>query len=81
MKTIGVIMLTVLLLGSLSACGRKDKETTPTTNTETTSTFPTIVDPTIMDPTLETNIPDPNVNSTMPEMTIETQTGTTAREQ
>ena len=70
MKKFGIFALTVILLISLVACGRR-KETKPTATTSNTrSTVPdvTILDPTIMDPTLDTNIPDPEVDSTMPDL-------------
>ena len=75
MKKIGIIVLTVILVGSLCACGRRDNEnpttesatTTPTTVPATTApatTAPTVI-PDI--PEVETNIPDPTVNNNSTE--------------
>ena len=67
MKKLSMIALALVLSLSLAACGRgKNSETSaPTNTTANKSTF----DPTIipdMDPTLETNIPDPSVDTSMP---------------
>ena len=59
MKKLGILALVFALLFSLSACRRKEQskptETTPVT------TAPSVIPE--MDPTLETNIPDPTVDS------------------
>ncbi len=70
MKKAVILLVALLLTGSLAACGRRDKTpTTAATTAPTRSTSPIPgLDPTIMDPTFETNIPDPNVNSTMPSI-------------
>ena len=69
MKKFGVLFLCMILILSLAACGRRDKnkETMPTVTTTIPTTMPETV-PIIpeTDPTLGTNIPDPNVDSSMP---------------
>lgn len=71
MKKFGVLFLCLILVLSFAACGRRNKnqETQPTVNTTVPTTMPETM-PMIpeMDPTLGTNIPDPNVDSTMPGM-------------
>lgn len=66
MKNFGIILTVIVLTLSLCACGRRDDtptETTPATAEPTAAaTIPTI------DPTMGTNIPDPSVDSTMPDM-------------
>lgn len=66
MKKIGIILTVIVLTLSLCACGRRDDtptETTPATAAPTAAaTIPTI------DPTMGTNIPDPSVDSSMPDM-------------
>lgn len=79
MKAFIITLLVILMAFSLGACGMRKNTDTTTKPTEDTSytdhTFtdptiidPTIIDPTIMDPTLDTNIPDPSINETMPDM-------------
>lgn len=64
MKRFSIIALVFVLSLSLAACGRrKNNEMTVPTTTEATSN--TIM-PDIM-PTIETNIPDPSVDTSMPE--------------
>ena len=74
MKKLCALILAMLLVFSMSACGcqnSKDMDNnmtqSPTSTTErtepsTADTMPSIVDPTILDPTFETNIPDGTVN-------------------
>ena len=63
MKKIGLIAITVLFAFSVCACSRKDT-TAPTMPQEVTQA-PTVAPTTLpeIDPTLDTNIPDPTVNS------------------
>ena len=79
MKAIVITLLVILMAFSLGACGmrsRSDADTTgrptettrPTTDTDPTFMDPTILDPTIMDPTLDTNIPDPSINESVPDI-------------
>lgn len=74
MKKITFAVLVFVLAVSLMACGCQNRgntvNTPATTQTTTTPTTGTIIDPTIMDPTIETNIPDPDIN-TMPDMGTE----------
>ena len=76
MKQLFAIALALVLMIGLSACGRNRKEpvTTPTTQATTTPTTTATVPTTretepIMDPTMATNIPDPSVDTSMPDMT------------
>ena len=77
MKKFGLFVLSFVLVLSLAACGcqRSDVKPTetmpPTTPPTQPSTVPTTM-PTIpeMDPTLETNIPDPDINTTIPDNEI-----------
>lgn len=64
MKKVLIALLVLVMALSLVACRRRnnDVETTPTT-TPQTSEMPFIPD---MDPTLDTNIPDPSVDTQMP---------------
>ncbi|MBO5836541.1 MAG: hypothetical protein J6Q92_01460 [Oscillospiraceae bacterium] len=66
MKKISIIALMLVATLSLAACGRRDEpDTTPTTTAPTTemTIFPST------DPIIETNIPDPSVDTSMPDMT------------
>ncbi len=71
MKKLCMIALVIVVL-TLAACGNRNKDNTePTVNSTDTmpaDTDPTLIDPTIMDPLPETNIPDPHVDTSMPEM-------------
>ena len=64
MKKYASIALVLVLTLSLCACGRKDKQTTPTTIPTTTTTGPstTVTEdtilPDIMDPTMDSLLPD-----------------------
>ena len=66
MKKISIIALMLILCLSLAACGRRNEpDTTPTTTAPTSEAtiFPST------DPIIETNIPDPSVDTSMPDMT------------
>lgn len=67
MKRLSIIALVLVLTLSLVACGRRDNGETSAPTTTTPSTDMTIIPH--MDPTLDTNIPDPNVDSSMPMYT------------
>ena len=72
MKKSFALLMAVCMLISLCACGRKKPaETTPTTVPTTTATTAPTTHATMptTDPTLETNIPDPSVDTSMPDMT------------
>ena len=66
MKKISIAVLAAILVLSMAACGRK-QDNTPTTMPTTQPTKMTIL-PNI-DPTLDTNIPDPNINTEIPTYT------------
>ena len=71
MKQLFAILLTLVMVCGLCACGRKPAETMPTT---TPTTMPTTAATTTattpaMDTTMETNIPDPSVDTSMPDAT------------
>ena len=66
MKKISIAVLAAILVLSMAACGRK-QDNTPTTMPTTQPTEMTIL-PNI-DPTLDTNIPDPNINTEIPTYT------------
>ena len=78
MKKLFSIVLALVLTFALAACGCQAQKTTPATTVPTTvpvttapTTMPTTEPTTIppMDPTTQTNIPDPEVDSSTPEMT------------
>ena len=79
MKKFCIFALVLLMAFSLAACGRRNN-TTPTTTATTPSTDMNILPD--MDPTLDTNIPDPNVDTSMPmytdgtDSTIDTRSNT-----
>ena len=67
MKKFTIFALVMVLIFTFTACGRKNNtptETKPVTTQPATEemTLPTI------DPTMGTNIPDPEVDSTMPDL-------------
>lgn len=66
MKKISIAVLAAILVLSMAACGRK-QDNTPTTKPTTQPTEMTIL-PNI-DPTLDTNIPDPDINTEIPTYT------------
>lgn len=70
MKKLTIITLALALALTLAACRRKENgnETTATKEPATETTQETTMLPDI-DPTLETNIPDPEVDTSMPDMT------------
>lgn len=65
MKRFAIIAFIIILALSVCACGRSNREETNATTTPDT-TMDLIPG---MDPTIDTNIPDPDVNSTMPMYT------------
>ena len=67
MKKCIILAWTLILALSLCACGRNHTTTVPTTFNTTPSTDMNILPDTM--PTLETNIPDPNVDTQMPGYT------------
>ena len=70
MKKICIMVLVLALSITVAACGRRDtNETTAPTTTPSTG-MDIIPD---MDQTIGTNIPDPNVDSTMPMYTDGTE--------
>lgn len=72
MKQLFAIVLTLIMVCGLCACGRKPAETMPTTmpaTTAATTTPTTAATMPTMDPTLETNIPDPSIDTSMPDAT------------
>ena len=67
MKKISILVLSLLLALSIAACGRNnDKENVTPSNAQPSQTTPILPD---MDPTLDTNIPDPNINTEIPSYT------------
>ena len=72
MKQLLAMTFALALVFSLSACGRRREEpvTVPTTAPTTMATTPTIAATTHeTEPTMSTNIPDPSVDTGMPDMT------------
>ena len=70
MKKITIAIMATLLVFIMVACGRRQDSNTNTTPSTQTTTQPTTM--TILpdiDPTLDTNIPDPNINTEMPSYT------------
>lgn len=73
MKKLSLILLALALMVSFAGCSRggANETTTPTTQAPTTApttapqTRPTTI-PTI-EPTMDTNIPDPDVDTSMPD--------------
>ncbi len=86
MKKFGMLALTVILVLSLCACGRRDNRnpttepttiaptTTPATTAPATTAPATTEAPTVMPdiPDMETNIPDPTVNDNSTDGTTDT---------
>lgn len=66
MKKFSIIALALVLTLSLAACGKKNNETTTPTTTQPSTDMTVFPD---IDPTFETNIPDPNVDTSMPMYT------------
>lgn len=64
MKKLFAIMISLLIVASFAACGcmrsTTGESTVPSSTTNTPSTMPDII------PTMETNIPDPSVDTEMP---------------
>lgn len=76
MKKFAIITLIIILSLSICACGRNGRKEPPVTTTPGT-TMDILPD---MDPTIGTNIPDPDVNSTMPMYTEGTGNANTTDE-
>lgn len=67
MKKISIFVLSLLLALGVAACGRNNREENITpSNIQPSQSMPILPD---MDPTLDTNIPDPNINTEMPTYT------------
>lgn len=73
MKKLGIIALTLVLTVALCACGRSKAPTDTTVDTTHVTTAPTTeqVAPTTM-PTMDTNIPDPEIDTGIGDTTDET---------
>ena len=67
MKKIAIAVVVCLLISFTAACGKR-RDPSPTTNTTIPITIP------LMDPTLDTNIPDPHINTEIPTYTDGTDT-------
>lgn len=81
MKKIAIAILVFALAATMAACGcqnrsNTDNSSTQTSQATTTPTTATIIDPTIMDPTIETNIPDPDINTEATDFTGDTGNST-----
>ena len=74
MKKISIIALGLIMAFSLAACGRSNNNTTDTTAATNPSTDMNILPD--MNPTLDTNIPDPSVDTSMPMYTDGTDSTT-----
>ncbi len=74
MKKLGIFMLILVIAASLCACGRGNNETP---GTVMPSTDMAILPDTM--PTLDTNIPDPSVDTQMPIYTEGTETTNTTQ--
>ena len=76
MKKISILVLVLTLCGAMAACGCMNSQqpgtSDGTTPTDTSTTAPSVL-PDIT-PTLETNIPDPSVDTSMPDFTDATDT-------
>lgn len=64
MKKMSVFILVLLFAVSLVACGRRNQNDASIPSADTSETEMTILPD--MDPTIDTNIPDPNVDTKMP---------------
>ena len=71
MKRITIFFITALVAISLVACGRNNS--TPAESTAPSTDMNILPD---MDPTLDTNIPDPSVDTSMPMYTDGTENTT-----
>lgn len=67
MKKFTIFALVIVLTFALTACGRRDDTPTQTTPQATNTPTDQATMPTI-DPTMGTNIPDPEVDTGMPDM-------------
>ena len=77
-KILAFVLVFIVCLG-LAACGRRNKDvpadTVPTTSAPITTPTEKITEPTVVIPTMETNIPDPDVDTRMTESTEEVRRG------
>lgn len=71
MKKISMIVLALVMAFSLVACGRRNNNETSAPSTTASDRNPTIIPD--MDPTITTNIPDPDVDTSMPMYTDGTE--------
>lgn len=71
MKKISMIILALVMTFSLVACGRQNNNETSAPSTTASDRNPTIIPD--MDPTIHTNIPDPDVDTSMPMYTDGTE--------
>ena len=69
MKKATILIIAIALCIGLSACGRKNNDQTNNTTNGTTN-FTVLPD---TDMTIETNIPDPDVDTSMPMYTDSTE--------
>ena len=67
MKKFTILALVLVLTFSLAACGRRDEMPTETTPSATQIPTEQVTIPTIV-PTMGTNIPDPEVDTSMPDL-------------
>ena len=67
MRKFTIFALILILAFSFTACGRRDKTPTETTPSVTQAPTEQVTMPTI-DPTMGTNIPDPEVDTSMPDL-------------
>ena len=67
MKKISLLLLALAMAFSIIACGRRNNDTP----TVPPTILPDVTMPSLpeIDPTLDTNIPDPSVNTEMPSYT------------
>ena len=79
MKKITITALALVMTLTLAACGRRNNNVTSAPTTKATENNTIIPD---MNPTIDTNIPDPNVDTSMPMYTNGTEdtTGTNSME-
>ncbi len=75
MKNFGILAIVFVIIVSCAACGRNDDPETVAPTTNSTGTESTMIPDVIPDvlPTIETNIPDPSVDTEMPMYTEGTE--------
>ena len=74
MKKFSLITLAIIVLVSLTACGRKNNTPSTTAGTTAGTTAPATTATIIPTDPMTTNIPDPSVDTSMPDMTDGTDT-------